>query len=301
MASYKQLIIIMAVVEEGSFTAAAKKLFMTQPAISWQVKALEDDLGLQLIGRKEKGIVLTEAGELFYEYSRRILNQFDLLFNEMQQFKGLEKGTLRIGASTIPGEYLLPLYIGEFKLSHPTVSISMEIAGTGKIFDRLLEDSIHLGVVGAQIENSHLTYLPFLEDELVLIAGPKHVLGAKEHVSLGDVMKSKFIMREHSSGTRMVLEKSLHKAGVKKQDIQVELELGSTRAIITAVGSGLGLSWVSQVAAKEQIERGTVQKLEVLDFLVKRKFYIAYNMTRNLSPLAEAFRDFLIKVKKNRL
>ena len=219
----------------------------------------------------------------------------------MQQFKSLEKGTLRIGASTIPGEYLLPIYIGEFKKTYPKVSLSMELAGTGKIFDQLLEDSIDLGVVGAQIENSNLSYLPFLEDELVLIAGPQHVLGAKEYVSLEDVMKNKFIMREHSSGTRMVLEKALHKAGVKKQDMQVELELGSTRAIITAVGSGLGLSWVSQIAAAEQLEARTVQKLQVLNFLVKRKFFIAYKMTRALSPLAEAFRDFLLKGDKKRL
>lgn len=294
MLDYRQLLAFVNVVEGGSFTHAAKALYMTQPAISWQIKSLEQELELQLIERKERNIVLTDAGKLFYAHARRIVRQYEEAINEMEQFKGLEKGNLLIGASTIPGEYILPTIIGAFKDNFPGATIAMQIADTGAIIELLLAGEIHLGITGAKVKEPKLKWESFFKDEVVLISGPNHPLAKEGSVTLEQLKKQDFIAREKSSGTWMVVKEELQKKGLNPDDLQVVMEIGSTRAVITAVEAGLGLSFVSHLAVKDALELGLVKEITVEDLSIQRDLYLTYNKKKTLSPLALEFRKYVL-------
>lgn len=298
MLDYKQLLAFVKVVENGSFTKAAKSLYMTQPAISWQIKSLEEDLNLQLLERKERFVQLTEAGKLFYLHARRLVRQYEHMLEEMEQFKGLERGRLILGASTIPGEYLLPAFIGSFKKGLPGVEICLQISDTGSIVEMLLGDELHLGIIGAKVKESKLELIPFMRDELILIAEPGHALASKDNVTLADIKDQPLVVREATSGTRMVICEKLKEAGMNLEELEITMELGSTRAVITAVEAGLGLSWVSRWAVKEALSLGSVVEIPLEDFSVERDLYLAYNNRRTLSPLALAFKEFLLDREK---
>lgn len=299
MLDYKQLMAFVKVVENKSFTKAAKALYMTQPAVSWQIKSLEEDLKLQLLERRERYIQLTEAGKLFYLHARRLVSQYERMLEEMEQFKGLERGRLILGASTIPGEYLLPAFIGTFKRALPGVEIYLQISNTGAIVERLLDDELHLGVIGAKVKENKLEQLPFMEDELILIAHPNHPLALKEQVFLADLKGQPLVMREATSGTRLVLSQRLEEKGFSWDELEIVMELGSTRAVITAVEAGVGLSWVSRWSVKDALQLGNVVEIPVEDFVIQRPLYLAYNNRRTLSPLALAFKEFLLDREKH--
>ena len=295
MFSYKQLLTFVTVVETGGFTMAARNLYMTQPAISWQIKSLEEDVGFKLIERGERTICLTEAGKLFFRNARKILNQYEALNNEIRQYKNLEKGRLKIGASTIPGEYVLPEYIGGFKRGFPGVDISMEIADSDSIMEKILDEEIGLGIVGMKPQDPSLVAEPFLEDRLQLVAAPDHPLCSGEPVPLKDVLGEKLILREDGSGTRAELLSALKKSGVARDRLNIEIELGSTRASITAVENGLGLSWISEIAVRDSLTLNKVSPVRLADFAVVRRFYIVHHRSRTLSTLGQSFKAYLLE------
>lgn len=294
MLDYRQLLAFVNVVEGGSFTHAAKALYMTQPAISWQIKSLEQELELQLLERKERNIVLTEAGRLFYAHARRIVRQYEEAINEMEQFKGLEKGHLKIGASTIPGEYILPAFIGSFKKKYPGATISMQIGDTGAIVELLLANEIHLAITGAKLKEPKLEWQPLFKDEVVLIVGKNHPLAEKSSISLDELKRQEFIAREKSSGTWMVVREELLAQGLASGDLKIIMEIGSTRAVITAVEAGLGLSWVSRLAVQDVLKLGSVKEIQVEGLKIERDLYLTYNKKKTLSPLAQEFTEHII-------
>jgi DNA-binding transcriptional LysR family regulator len=283
MHSFKQLQCFVAIVEEGGFTPAAQKLYMTQPAISWQIKTLEGGLGLKLIERSERKLVLTEAGQLFYESVQTILNQYEKMDSEMEQFKNMEKGSLRIGASTIPGEYLLAADLARFTKTFPQVELQMCIGDSRSIVKLLLQENISVGVVGLKPEEEQIQIKPFITDEIVCIAPPNHPLCQKEQVILEDVLQERILMREFGSGTRNQLQEEIKKQ--KNSSCKVLMELGSTRAIISVVEAGLGLSWVSKMAVRDE----AVKILDIEDFSIKRDLYVIWLKNRTLSPLGQTF------------
>jgi DNA-binding transcriptional LysR family regulator len=293
MVNFRQLTTFVTVAELGSFTKAARALYMTQPAISWQIKSLEEDLELTLLERQDRNITLTEAGEIFYKEARRLTNLYDNLLAQMEQYKSLEKGRLCLGASNIPGEYLLPAYIGRFKEVYPGAEISLAIADTGAIVDRLLEAEIQLGVIGAKVEEAKLWLTPLARDELILISSPDLLPAEKKKLTMEELARQKFVMREAASGTRMVIKKELAKHKLDLEELDLAMELGSTQAIITAVAAGLGMSWVSRWAAASYLSLGQVREIEVEGLKIQRDLYLAYHRQRTLSPLARAFLDFL--------
>lgn len=295
MLNFRQLSIFVAVAELGSFTKAAKHLFMTQPAVSWQIKSLETALGLTLLERGDRSVSLTEAGHLFYTEAKRLTNLYEKLLADIEEYKGLGKGNLKMGASTIPGEYLLPTYIGRFKQKYPEVNISLSIDDTGGIAEKLVMDSIQLGVMGAKLAEEKLDFFPFKEDHLILIAAPHHPWGEKEAISLVDLATASYVLREEGSGTRMVIERELAQQNLCLTDFDVVMELGSTRAVITAVAAGLGVSWVSHWAVQEALSLGHVRQIKVENLDIKRTIYLAIHRNRTLSPLAKAFADYLLQ------
>jgi DNA-binding transcriptional LysR family regulator len=289
----KQLEAFTLVVELGSFTRAAKLMFMTQPAISFQIKALEEQLGLQLLERAERRVFLTEAGKLVYVEAKKILASNRSILEYLAQLRGLNKGTLNLGASTIPGEYLLPQFLGEFKRMHPEIKLKLEIGSTQRITELVLAREVDLAVVGAAKLHPYLEYQPLFTDEVVVIVGTNHPLAEQKSINIAQLTAQQLIFREKGSGTRIVLEERLGQAGFAPEELNIVLELGSARAIITAVQGNLGVGMVSGLAVNEALELGTVHQLKVTGLDLHRPLFMVCNQSSQTTPLQAAFCAFL--------
>ena len=292
MINFKQLEAFILVADEENFTKAAKALFMTQPAISFQIKALEDHFQCRLFERLEKKTILTEAGRTVYPTVKEILGLYEQAKDAVNELHGMSRGTINVGASTIPGEYLLPLLIGFFKVKLPGLQVNLKITDSGQVVEDILARKIDFGVIGARYEDPNLVYQPFVKDEIIFISPKGHgLLG--EAIKLKDLAKEALILREPGSGTRKVILERLAIHNVSLADLQVVMELGSTRAVITAVEAGLGVSAVSRWAAKDALELGRVEELKLTDFDGKRDLFIVSSITKYMGKAAKTFLDFV--------
>lgn len=293
MFSLRQLKAFVLVVENKSFTKAAKRLYMTQPAISAQIKALEERLEVQLMERNDKSVVLTEAGQLFYEEAGKILQLYEGFMEAIDELKGIRRGRLLLSASTIPGEYVLPMLMGEFGREYPGIQLCLKIADTGVVVQQLIDRDIDLGIIGAPVKHETISLSEFIRDELIII-GPA-IEGHRDlELTPGELVASKLILREPDSGTRMMFYEKLENNGVDPERLQVVMELGSTRAIITAVESGLGLSVVSRLSALDALQLGKVREVKVRGIgSLERSLYLAWNHNRYISYSARALLEYL--------
>src|SRR3989440_978593 len=241
----RQLRTFKTVADLKSFSLAARRLQLSQPSVSYQVKELEETLGLPLLDRLGKRVQLTEAGTLLYGYARRMLDVLDEAAVEIEEIRGIKRGTLRVGASTTVGIYLLPAALGAFKKLHPGLVISLEIGTRERVQEQVLINELDLAVVGPALNDPELEVIPFLTDELVAVAPAGHPLPRNRGRYLTALAPQPFVMREAASGSRWSLEKAARKAGAR---LKVAMELGSNGAIKHAVESGLGLAVISRYA-----------------------------------------------------
>lgn len=287
------LITFVRVVEKQSLSGAARELFLTQPAVSKHIQTLEDLYGVQLLDRVGRRIRLTEAGEVLYRHALNILRIMEDLDNSIAQTTIEVRGNLVIGASTVPGHYVLPSIIGQFKRTYPEVRVSLEIGDTGGIINNLLEQRFDLAVVGAQVKNRKLTCVFLEEDQLKLIVPTQHTFATQSLVKVEDLLLENLIWREKGSGTRMVLEKKLLEQGINPDKLQIILELGSTEAIITAVEEGLGLAFVSRWALEKSEALGRIVSLDLEGFDLQRSLYLVYPKRKVYSKAIQAFLDLI--------
>jgi len=292
-----RLKIFLKIAELKSFSRAAHELYLTQPTVSQHIAALEQFVGLPLFDRADRDITLTKAGELLYTYARQIIALQDEAVQALDHFKGRKSGHLVIGASTIPGEYLLPPLLGNFKAGYPDIQITMRIADTAVIVAELLNRNIELGIVGDRIKDENLQYARLSDDELVLIVPRGHRWWAKKEIPLDELAREPLVMRERGSGSRMSLERNLRDAGIRPDQIQVAAEMGSTAALKHAVRSGVGCSFISRRAVLDEVAHGLLRIIAVAGPTFSRAFYVATDRKRTLSPLGKAFRDFLLRQK----
>jgi len=288
-----QLQIFVKIVELRSFSRAAEALRLTQPTVSEHVRLLEDEIGGRLFDRLGRETIPTKAGELLHGYAVRLLALQEEARRSLDQFLGRMSGFLSVGASTIPGEYVLPPLMGKFKEKYPEISLSLLIQDTQRILDLLLEGKVELGVVGARIEHRALEYIELMPDELVLVLPATHRWRGRKTVSLAELCREPLIIRERGSGSRDALERALAAAGVDPETLRVIGEMGSTQAIKQAVKAGIGVSIVSKRAVEEECHHGLVWCARIKDLRVSRHFYIAVHRDRTRSPLCEAFFDYL--------
>lgn len=286
----RQLRTFKTVADLASFSLAAGRLKLSQPSVSYQVKELEEALGLPLLDRLGKHVQLTEAGTLLYGYARRMLEVLDDATVALEEMRGIKRGTLRVGASTTVGIYLLPAALGAFKKLHPGLVISLEIGTRARVQEQVLNNELDLAVVGPALKDPDLAILPFLADELVVVAPAGHPLAGRRNVSLKDVADQPFVMREAASGSRWSLEKEARKSGVK---LTVAMELGSNGAIKHAVESGLGLAVLSRYACALELSSGRLVELDVRGFPIKRDWHIVHLKRRKLPTSVVEFIDFL--------
>jgi len=289
----RRLEIFAKVAELGSFSRAAEALFLTQPTISEHIRALEDELGVQLLDRLGRGAAPTRAGELMLGYARRMLALSREARQALDQFQGRLSGQLVVGGSTIPGEYLLPAMIGQFKAKYPDISISLLIGGSRQVSAWVEDGRAEVGVVGARPNLRTLVSRELMPDELVVVLPAEHPWAGRKSVTLVDLKREPLIVREQGSGSREALEHALGEANVDLTAFRVVGEMGSTQAIKQAVKAGVGVSLLSRRAVEEECRAGSLWGLRVKDLKITRAFYLATHRERSRSPLAEAFRVFV--------
>ena len=289
----RRLEIFLKVAELGSFSRAADALFLTQPTVSEHVRALEDELGVQLLDRLGRGTTPTHAGVLLMGHARRLLALAREARQAIEQFQGRVSGELVLGGSTIPGEYLLPALIGAFRAKYPDVSIALRIGGSRQVQDWVERGEVEIGVVGAAPASRALEARPLAADELVLVVPPEHPWVARKSVSLEDVVREPLIVRERGSGSRQSLEQALEAKGLDLGAFRVVGEIASTQAVKQSVRAGVGVSFVSRRAVEDECRARLLACVQVRDLTVRRAFHLVTHRDRSRSPLAQAFLTFV--------
>lgn len=284
----------MLVADLQSFTAAARKLFMSQPAVSFQIKSLEEDLQATLFQRGDKKLSLTPAGRMIYPEAKKMVSRYQKIKSGIEDLKGLKTGHLVIGASTTPGEYLVPLMVGEFGKLYPGITVSLQVGGSSQVFRWVKDNEIDIGITGSPATGSGIWCEPWVKDNLVLIVPTGHRWVDRSDLEPGDLLEEPFVLREPGSGTRRSFEKKITERGIDPDRIKVSMEMGSTRAIITAVQAGLGISVVSGLAAEDALSLGRIKSVDP-PFEPERILYLAGNRQGSESPVVSEFLNFVRK------
>jgi len=254
-----------------SFTKAAEELHMTQPAVTFQVRQLEEQFNTRLFDRTHNRISLTEAGKRVYDCADRIFEVYAEMDNAVRELTGDISGVLILGASTTVAEYMLPALLGDFKEQNPEVTIRLKVANTDGIVSMVENNTIDLGVVEAPVNNKNLVVEKCRMDQLVVIMPPGHALVNESSISLEKLIQYPFICREEGSGTREVMIEHMNDEGLNTSDLNVAMELGSLEAIKGAVEAGMGVSILSRATIGKELRLGTLVAIN-LDPPINRPF-----------------------------
>ncbi len=278
----------------GSFSEVAKKLSLSQPAISFQIQKLEQDLSARLLNRSQKKITMTDAGKRLLKFAETVTNETSNLFNDLDKLRQEVTGELAIAASTIPSEFLLPPILGEFMTLHPAVRARVETHNSLTIIAGVQDGTYEVGFCGTiPPENHGLESFKVAEDEIVLIVFPEHPFIRKKQISFAELEGESLIFREATSGTQKSLEALLSEAGFDPQRLTPRLILGNTEAIVSAVEAKVGIAFVPSLAIKKSISLGLVHQLKVNELQLRRDFYCIYYKERLVSRLLNEFLAFV--------
>ena len=254
-----------------SFTKAAEALHMTQPAVTFQVRQLEEHFDTRLFDRTHNRIGLTEAGRRVYEYAERISRLYQEMDGAVRELTGDAGGTLLIGASNTIAEYMLPALLGDFKAGHPEVGIRLRVSNTDAVVAMVEDNEVDLGVVEAPVPNRGLVVELCRVDELVAVTAPGHPLAGKGRVAVTELLDYPYIAREEGSGTREVVQEYLRAAGVASSGVDTVMELGSPEAVKGAVEAGMGVAVLSRTTIQKELRLGTLVAIP-LDPPLERPF-----------------------------
>ena len=287
----RQLQAFCAVVEKKSFSQAAEQLGVTQPAVSLQVRALEQRLGQSLLDRSGRRVEPTEAGRRLYRSAQRILALEEQLLDEVSTDDGRLTGTLAIGASTGPGAHLVPLLLCEFQREHPDLNVALSIWDTQTVIDRVVDRQLELGVVGALRRHRSLEFEPLVRDEIVLAVPPGHD-AAGGTISLDQLKEETLLVMQEGAGVRQVVEEELRRAGLRLRGIEPKLELGLQESIKSAVAAGYGVAFISRTAIEGELAAGRLAAAQVEGVEPARQIYIVRARGRSATRAADAFLSF---------
>jgi len=287
----RQLRAFEAVVRHRSLTRAAAELGLSQPAVSMQVQALEEELGLRLLDRLPRRVVPTAAGEVLFDYARRLLALQEEATQALAELKGLRVGSLRVAASPTIGNYLLPGILGRFQGRYPGLRVIADIAPSHRVAEALRSRAAEVGLVEAEIDAEGLVGEPFCMDELVLVVPANHPWARRPSVEPQELLAVPLVAREPESGTRALVDERLRSVGVA---VDPAMELGGVEAIKNAVRAGLGVSFISRHAVALDEELGVLSVVPVAGLDLRRPFYCFHEARRYVSPALQAFLEFIL-------
>jgi len=289
--SDRRLQVFHSVARHLSFTKAAEALHMTQPAVTFQVRQLEEQFNTRLFDRTHNRISLTEAGDRVYHYAKQIFELYSRMEGEVRELTGGVSGVVILGASTTIAEYMLPSLLGAFKRKFPDVVIRLQVSNTEGIVAMVEDNAIDLGVVEGSVPNKSLAAEVFRIDKLVAVLPPEHVLAGSNSVPVADVLKYPFISREEGSGTREVTFDYLRGAGLEPADLTLVMELGSPESIKGAIEAGMGISILSRSTIAKELRLGTLTGVE-LDPPLERPFFFIHQKQKFRVRAIEELLDF---------
>jgi len=289
--TFRQLKVFDAVAQHLSYTRAAKALFLTQPAVSMQIKQLEENVGLPLFEQLGKRIYLTEAGHELYNYSRAIAQQLDEADAVFEQLKGIKRGRLAVSVAST-ANYFATRLLATFSKHHGAVTVSLDVTNRESLLRQLANNEQDLVIMGRPPADMDLAVEAFAENPLVMIAPPDHALAKTKNIALARLQEETFVVREHGSGTRIAMERFFADKGVK---LTTGMEMNSNEAIKQAVEAGLGLGIVSIHTLELDLEAGRLVTLNVKDFPILRHWYVVHRKGKRLSPVAQAFKEFVLQ------
>lgn len=283
------------VIEEESISKVAKKRFITQPAITKQIRQLENLYKVNLFERNNGHLFVTREGKELYSIAKKIAYQYNQSFQIINELNGQEYSNLTIGASYTIGEYILPKTLGKFKQEQAGLNISLKVSSTPTILNSLKENQISFGLVEGKVEDKDFKIKKFAEDELVVVCSQYHPLrDSNKNLFLEDLRNEKFIWREKNSGLRTLLEDTLReKVGV--EELGIYMELGSNQAIKGAVEADLGVAILSRLIVKNELEYGTLSTLNIDNFTIQRDLWLVYRKDHYIKKTEQTFLDFLMR------
>jgi DNA-binding transcriptional LysR family regulator len=282
----RDLQVFLAVASRLNFTRAGEDVHLSQPSVSVRIRRLEEELGVKLFEQLGKKVALTGAGRLLEPPARRVVAALDDARHVIEEIQGLERGILKIGASTTPGIYLVPKLVAGFKRLHPKIEVHLEIKDTRQVEEGLLRNDYDFGFVGGHLVGGEVEILPWRTDEIVLVAPPEHALAQRKQVQLKDVEKQQFIFRESGSATRVAINEKLRSLNL--QPVAV-MEMDNPEAVKQAVQAGLGLAFLSRFVVGTELKVGTLVVLKVRELTIHRELKITYRKDKHLSRAAQAF------------
>jgi len=281
----------LSVFKNRGFSKASIELHLAQPTISEHIKTLERELNCKLFERLGKKIIPTREADVLYNHALELVEKADSVKGVLGRLKKEVAGELIIGASTIPGTYLLPALMAGFKRKHPGVSFQVRVGDSQEIVQRVVSHHVLLGIVGSKIADAQINYIPFLEDELVIVAAPSFMKSSR--ISLKDLCQYPMVLREEGSGTRREAEKLLEGQGVSCGSVKVAGIFGSTDAVKQAAKVGLGLTILSRFSVTEELKHKLLKEVKLDAPPMKRMFYIVTHKKRALPLLYSLFLDHL--------
>jgi len=287
----RQLKVFESVARHLNYTRAAEELFLTQPAVSMQIRQLEESLGLALFEQLGKRIHLTEAGQEVLVYARGISQQLDELEDVLNHLKGVGGGKLRISVATT-ANYFIPTLLGTFARRYPGVTVSLDVTNRETLLQQLTENIVDLVIMGQPPAELDAEAEAFMENPLVIVAPPEHPLAQEKKIPLKRLQDEVFLVREPGSGTRVAMERFFAEREIH---LKTGMEVGSNEAIKQSVQAGLGLGLLSRATIEQELELKRLVVLDVAEFPIMRHWYVVHRKGKRLSDAAQAFRTFMLK------
>ena len=294
----RQLEVFYHVARLKSFSKAGRFVGLTQPSVSGSILSLEKGLGLKLFDRAGREIRLTRSGEVLFTYAKQILALSKEALQQMGSLANLKKGFLTIGASNIPGEYILPRMIQAFYKTYPGIFCTLKVSDSQKVIQSLLDYDVEIGFVGTRNNQPNIDYESLIEDRMVVCCCHKHPWVERDSIKLEELADQPFLFREEGSGTRKEIEKQLNASGFDLKDLQIIAELGSTEAIKQAVKEGYGISILSEISIRDLEKAGVLKSLSIVGVPLVRRFFIAELRNREKSPAHKKFRHEILANKE---
>jgi LysR family transcriptional regulator, low CO2-responsive transcriptional regulator len=288
--TFRQLRLLEAVARNSSFTRASEELHLTQPAVSTQIKQLEEEVGMPLFEQMGKKIFLTEVGKEVYAFSRAIAQQFRDIESVLDDMKGVKRGTLSLTV-TSTGKYFAPYLLAAFLKRYPGTQVHLEVTNREEVVQQLQDNTPDMAIMGTPPDNMELRSQAFMQNPLVIIAPPDHPLVGVSRVPLSRLVEENFILRERGSGTRNAVERFFQQRGVK---LNTSMEMSRNEAIKHAVMAGLGLGIVSLHTLEFELALNRVAILSVEGFPIMKEWYMVHRSGKRMSPIAQAFHEFVL-------